>query len=84
MRYIAYRGEYGLTDQVLSTRLGSYTFSTQEAAQRYALHPNDARYQNQPINLLALTRTRSYLTALNDGVSMFQPMQRGSVSCPFA
>lgn len=44
---------------------------------------------NPPFNqgakhVLALTRTRSYLTALNDGVSMFQPMQRGSVSCPFA
>lgn len=50
MRYIAYRGEYGLTDQVLSTRLGSYTFSTQEAAQRYALHPNDARYRDWPTN----------------------------------
>ena len=35
-------------------------------------------------NVLALTRKRGYLTALNDGVSMFRPMQRGSVSCPFA
>lgn len=50
MRYIAYRGEYGWVDQTLNTRLGSLTFSSQEAAMQYALVPNDARFRSEPIN----------------------------------
>lgn len=55
MRYLAYRGEYGWADQVLSTRLGSLTFSSKEAATEYALVPNDARMRTQAINPRLIT-----------------------------
>lgn len=35
-----YRGEHGLHDHLVQTRMGSITFGSQKAAERYALSPN--------------------------------------------
>lgn len=43
MKLIAYRGEHGPADQLLATRYGSLTFSSEEAARLYATQPNNSR-----------------------------------------
>jgi len=42
MRFEVYRGEYGPSELLLASRLGSLSFGSEQAAKTYALTPNNA------------------------------------------